>query len=640
MSSYVVQGSKTDPRGVVKALFQENTFTEIDDFIEIYQNSDDASSKNMKVRFIKYKDKTFLFISDDGIGMDLETMDMSLNLLGETKGEKKHGKFNFGGKAGILHLSGINDYLQSKCNYRGKCIVISNNSECEPVCYEMSGKELIERGWDGQVKPVIIGSGDESRDSGTLYEEYPIENTGTHIFIELTEWREKKLREIEYDLRKTLSLACNERLNHCSMSICFNDTDDGLLKYTPILKSDIIDEKKHTTHILVYMKDTEKIYVVEDADTNYTIKSISEKRKSYSKTLQVIKDEELDGYEKKGTFILSSACDYEYIRDEKTDSLSTPEIYVVRNEFCLNKYNIPKLDKKTRQGDYYIRTIYRNTKSTLTYESNDIMDSLIGINMQKADIKFEKLDKAFQRTIEQLVLKHADIFIKYIRENEYEPQQEVVQQEVVQQEVVQQEVVQQEVVQQEVVQQEVVQQEVVQQEVVQQEVVQQEVVQQEVVQQEVVQQEVVQQEVVQQEVVQQEVVQQEVVQQEVVQQEVVQQEVVQQEVVQQEVVQQEVVQQEVVQQEVVQQEVVQQEVVQQEVVQQEVVQQSDQYDEVTDYPDSYSDSDSESYISIVNSNEEDQDVISKNRILSYLNSDEVNTELIKEILEVMNKYGK
>ena len=40
-SEYITQGSLTDPKGVVKALFQENTFTELDDFIEIYQNSDD-----------------------------------------------------------------------------------------------------------------------------------------------------------------------------------------------------------------------------------------------------------------------------------------------------------------------------------------------------------------------------------------------------------------------------------------------------------------------------------------------------------------------------------------------------------------------------------------------------------------------
>lgn len=511
MSDYVPLGSQTDPRGVVKALFQENTFTELDDFIEIYQNSDDASSKNVKVEFIKYKDKTFLFISDNGMGMDIETMDRSLNLLGETKGERKHGKFNFGGKAGILHLSGINDYLQSKVTYRGKCIVISKKFKYDPVCYEMVGKELIERGWDGQVKPVIIGSGDESRDSGDLFEGYPIENTGTNIFIELTESREKKLIEIEYELRKELSLACNERLNHCSMSICFNDTDDGILKYTPILNPDIVDEKKFTTYISVYMKDTDKIYVVEDENdgSKCAIKSISKKTKSYSTNLEELKDIELEGYEKKGVFTLSSVCDYEYTKDEKSDLNAMNEIYVVRNEFCLNKYNIPKIDKKTRQGDYYIRTIYRNTKSTLTYESDNIMDSLIGVNMQKADIKFEKLDKPFQRTIEQLVLKHADIFIKYIRENEYEPQQVDIQQVDVQQGDVQQGDVQQGHVQQVDVQQVDVQQGDVQQVNVQQVDVQQVDVQQVNVQQGDVQQVDVQQVDVQREDVQQVDVQQE-----------------------------------------------------------------------------------------------------------------------------------
>ena len=84
MTDYTARGSKTDPRGVVKALFQENTFTELDDFIELYQNSDDASSSMVKVRIITYNNQRFLFISDDGKGMDIETMDMSLNLLGET----------------------------------------------------------------------------------------------------------------------------------------------------------------------------------------------------------------------------------------------------------------------------------------------------------------------------------------------------------------------------------------------------------------------------------------------------------------------------------------------------------------------------------------------------------------------------
>ena len=365
-------------------------------------------------------------------------MDRSLNLLGETSGKRKHGKFNFGGKAGILHLSGINDYLQSKGTYRGKCIVISKKLECDPVCYEMVGKELIERGWDGQVKgPVIIGSGDESTNSKELFEQYPIINTGTNIFIELTETREKNLIEIEPELRNELSLACNERLNHCKMSISLSDTVDVNLKYKPILKPEIIDEKKHTTHISVYMKNTERIYVVEEGNTKLAIKSISKKINRCSKKLEPLKDKELEGYEKKGIFKLSSACDYEYIIKKNKKYIDANNlIYVIRNGFCLNYYDNSILQKKAssmagggrqkngKAGDYFTKGIYSNTKSTLTYESDDIMDSLIGVNMQKADIKFEKLDKSFQRTIEQLVIKHADIFIKYIRENEYEPQQE------------------------------------------------------------------------------------------------------------------------------------------------------------------------------------------------------------------------
>ena len=52
-------------------------------------------------------------------------------------------------------------------------------------------KELIERGWDGQFKgPVIIGSAMKIN-SKELFERYPIINTGTIIYIELTETRKK-----------------------------------------------------------------------------------------------------------------------------------------------------------------------------------------------------------------------------------------------------------------------------------------------------------------------------------------------------------------------------------------------------------------------------------------------------------------
>ncbi len=423
MSEYVPRGSQTDPRGVVIALFQKNTFTETDDFIELYQNSDDASSKMMKVKLISYNGKPFLFISDDGLGMDMETMDMSLNLLGETNGERTHGKFNFGGKAGQLHLSGINDYLQSGENYRGKCVVISKKADCNAVCYEMIGRVLIERGWNGQVQPHEILSGHESIDSRELYNEYPIDETGTHIFIELTESRVNKLKECEQELRGELALACNERLNQCGMSICFNGSDDGILQYTPILKEDIIDEKKRSTNIDVYMKGTDKLYVVEEDGVKKAIKLISVIRESYTTELKELSESDLNGYEKKGTFILSSACDYVYTNGHTENEGRDNNIYVIRNGFCLNKYNNTILQSRQRRNTQYNsrgyteKGVYSNTRFILTYESDEITDSLIGVNMQKADIKFEKLEKPFQRTIERLVVQHSENYIEYILQN-------------------------------------------------------------------------------------------------------------------------------------------------------------------------------------------------------------------------------
>ena len=58
--SYKAQGSRVCDKGVVKSLFVEYTFTIIDSFIELIQNSDDANSKNIKIHIIKYNDKYWL----------------------------------------------------------------------------------------------------------------------------------------------------------------------------------------------------------------------------------------------------------------------------------------------------------------------------------------------------------------------------------------------------------------------------------------------------------------------------------------------------------------------------------------------------------------------------------------------------
>ena len=94
---------------------------------------------------------------------------------------------------------------------------------------------------------------------------------------------------------------------------------------------------------------------------------------SYSTKFEELVNHGSVGYDKKGTFILSSACDYEYEKGKSGDSETKNQIHVIRNGFCLNQYKNTSLDKLcarsgTQGGIYFARGIFRKTMFTLTYE--------------------------------------------------------------------------------------------------------------------------------------------------------------------------------------------------------------------------------------------------------------------------------
>ena len=94
MTEYIPRRSP-DPRWSCQSSTRTTHLQVQLDVIELYHG---FSSKMVKVKLIEYNGKPFLFISDDGLGMDIQIMDMSKSL------HRTHGKFNFGGKAGTLHL--------------------------------------------------------------------------------------------------------------------------------------------------------------------------------------------------------------------------------------------------------------------------------------------------------------------------------------------------------------------------------------------------------------------------------------------------------------------------------------------------------------------------------------------------------
>ena len=239
---YQPQGSRVCNIGLVKSLFMENTFTITDSLIELYQNSDDADSNNVKFYIIEYKGNKWLVIEDDGCGMSLEEMDNSLHLLHRGDDKKKHGKFNFGGKAGALFLSGICDFIENNDEeYNGSIVVISKSESDKSVCYNMAGKDLVNIGWSGTVKVHYTDSDNVSKICDYFVnEEY--NGSGTNIYIELTEKMYNELIDMENEIKNDMQLHCNKRLKDCKLNIHFNESTDII--YEDVLHyDDIIKEK-------------------------------------------------------------------------------------------------------------------------------------------------------------------------------------------------------------------------------------------------------------------------------------------------------------------------------------------------------------------------------------------------------------
>ena len=130
-----MQSSRICQKGMVKSLFAETTFTDVDSLIELFQNSDDAGSKNITIKVINHKKSKWLLFNDDGTGMDSELMSNSLHLLHRKDDKKKHGKFNFGGKAGSIYLTDYELINNNSIDHNGSVIVISKHNDHKPICY-------------------------------------------------------------------------------------------------------------------------------------------------------------------------------------------------------------------------------------------------------------------------------------------------------------------------------------------------------------------------------------------------------------------------------------------------------------------------------------------------------------------------
>ena len=388
-------GSKICDVGIVHSLFEENTFTIYDCFMELFQNSDDANASNFSVYIIDYGCRKWLVFMDDGDGMTLDLLNNSLHLLHRSDSIKKHGKFNYGGKASLLYLSGIKSYND---DYVGNIVVYSKNNEDKEVCYIMKGREVHNNGWTNSVKPIYLED-NENMIVNEMKHLYPIEK-GTKFYVQLTDEICGELISSHGDIMNYMNKYCYERLKYCKVSFNFNETNTFDIVFNDPLKyDDIINEKKKNMKIECYKKSQHYLFTFQHEGKKIAFKPFGNTKCKGEP--EEITNEYLQDYDSIGHFEYYLSCDFKY-GDNKRDNNN--KVFVCRSGFILNEYK-GCLSKHQSQGSYHYRSIAANIMTILKYEANDTLDSIIKVNMHKSDIKYSNLPTSLKNTL------------KYIQEN-------------------------------------------------------------------------------------------------------------------------------------------------------------------------------------------------------------------------------
>jgi len=410
----VIIMSKICDVGIVRSLFKDNTFTMEDCFMEIYHNSDDANSTKLVINIIEHDNKKWLVFMDDGDGMTLDLLENSLHLLHRTDNIKKHGKFNYGGKAALLYLSGIKNQGD---NYIGNILVYSKNIDDREVCYIMKGKDIYNIGWTNTVKHLYLED-NENMIVNNMKHLFPYEK-GTKIYIQLTDEMNDELIDIHENLMTNMSKNCYERLNHCKLFFNFNNENTFEIKYNDPLKYDeTIPQKKLSCVLKCYKKNSVYLLTFIHDDILMAFKPYGIK---YRSNAEEILQGELEGYTHLGDFTYNLICDYTYDKNVHTSKAKNNKIYLSRSGFILNEYG-GGLTKQMNQGDNFKKHIASNICTMLKYETNESLDEIIKVNMHKSDIKWNNIPTCLRNTLNFIQESFWKKSCEYIKIHEYDPQ--------------------------------------------------------------------------------------------------------------------------------------------------------------------------------------------------------------------------
>lgn len=422
--------SSTDSKGLAKILLANAKIEPRQAIAELYHNSDDADATEVKIYKTEIKNKHWLYIGDNGRGMDMEDMKNYLNLFNvnrNTYDTQKHGKYSFGGKQAIMYLA----ELKNNNNNENYIIIVTKKRNHYPIACCIKIKDIQNEGWNDTIKAK------DSKDDMTGQETVILswidkiddaDFSGTFIFIQVTRVNEDLIDNIigcpeknidNSDFIHNMRIDYADRLNECKL--WFGRTKDTLHKidmYDPVyITSDIIDEKYYRQiNVGVYrnIEHDRYSYVIDGEYIEYVNK------RNHSKNEFTV-FEESDEYEKitdfkieynmilqvfldcKCTCNANKCIGSDDCKKKKLERQLRKEegIYLYRNNIVIGKYPQLGSDKARRTALYEQYTDWTRMKISITADNNlnNEVDKIFGINLNKMDIQWNSLSPILKKTI-------------------------------------------------------------------------------------------------------------------------------------------------------------------------------------------------------------------------------------------------
>ena len=400
--------SSIDPKGVMVSVFRNPNITPNQAISELYHNADDSGAKNVKM-FCTQDSKTdrgFFVFSDDGKGMDgknIETEYLKMWSTNRKINTRSHGKFGFGGKQAILQLAGCARDRDEKSD----AVLVVSKKKNKPafICW-FPIPYIFSEEWDGKFAKADLLNTDMEEINNFRKHVNKIcpyfQNSnyhGTTILIRINNQIDELFANIEEIIYETSSNFL-KRLDVCKLYI--GETEHSLNRVLPYdkLHYDIVNNKyKKEIIVECYRQNRVNHFVVNDGGKKRYLRPVGASSKKtqnrftpFTANIKMV-----------GRFKILFSMVYELLCENKeiTSSKRDTTVSLCRNDVFIGFDHVFKGAWRKLKSEKIHVAKYCRTR--IEYEAtNDFMDTIFCVSMNKCSTSYKKLPLKLKKTINRV----------------------------------------------------------------------------------------------------------------------------------------------------------------------------------------------------------------------------------------------